>query len=88
MRLTAACPRLPTHQYTTHPPTHPPPTLPTLAAPCPQKGQRGVLVRRVEPTSAASAVLQQGDILLSFDGVEIGNDGGPVHCFPLGTLHV
>lgn len=38
-------------------------------------GQRGVLIRRVEPTSAASKVLQRGDVLLSFDGVHVGVDG-------------
>ncbi|KAK9829857.1 hypothetical protein WJX72_008281 [[Myrmecia] bisecta] len=38
-------------------------------------GQKGVLVRRVEPTSPASKILKKGDILLSFDGVDISNDG-------------
>jgi S1-C subfamily serine protease len=37
--------------------------------------QKGVLIRRVEPTSPASQVLKQYDILLSFDGVDIANDG-------------
>ncbi|KAL4419940.1 hypothetical protein ABPG75_007038 [Micractinium tetrahymenae] len=40
-----------------------------------QPGQRGVLVRRIEPTSPVSEVLKQGDIILSFDGVDIGSDG-------------
>ncbi|GFR47412.1 hypothetical protein Agub_g9129 [Astrephomene gubernaculifera] len=40
-----------------------------------QAGQKGVLIRRVEPTSAVSAVLRQNDVLLSFDGVAIANDG-------------
>ncbi|PSC74876.1 Protease Do-like 9 [Micractinium conductrix] len=40
-----------------------------------QPGQRGVLVRRVEPTSPVSAVLKQGDVMLSFDEEEIGHDG-------------
>lgn len=35
----------------------------------------GVLVRRVEPTAPAAAVLRRGDVLLSFDGVAIANDG-------------
>lgn len=37
--------------------------------------QSGVLVRRVEPTAPASAVLAQGDVLLAFDDVDIGKDG-------------
>jgi PDZ domain len=40
-----------------------------------QAGQKGVLIRRVEPTAPASKVLRKGDILLSFDSVDIGNDG-------------
>mmetsp|Transcript_23092 Transcript_23092/g.64141 ORF Transcript_23092/g.64141 Transcript_23092/m.64141 type:complete len:556 (-) Transcript_23092:173-1840(-) len=39
------------------------------------KDHKGVLVRRVEPTAAASEVLFQGDILMAFDGVQISNDG-------------
>ncbi|KAL4539598.1 hypothetical protein Ndes2437B_g02038 [Nannochloris sp. 'desiccata'] len=38
-------------------------------------GVRGVLVRRVEPTSPVAKVLKQGDVIVSFDGVEIGVDG-------------
>eukprot|EP00850_Spirogloea_muscicola_P019028 SM000181S03553 [mRNA] locus=s181:225502:231751:- [translate_table: standard] len=37
--------------------------------------QKGVLVRRVEPTSFASSVLQQGDVIMSFDGIPVANDG-------------
>jgi hypothetical protein len=40
-----------------------------------QAGERGVLVRRIEPTSPASAVLSKGDVILSFDGIAIGSDG-------------
>uniref|UniRef100_A0A061SEI7 Protease do-like 9-like n=1 Tax=Tetraselmis sp. GSL018 TaxID=582737 RepID=A0A061SEI7_9CHLO len=40
-----------------------------------KKTQKGVLVRRVEPTCAAAALLEKGDIILAFDGVEISNDG-------------
>lgn len=40
-----------------------------------QAGQKGVLIRRIEPTAPASKVLKKGDILLSFDGVAIANDG-------------
>lgn len=32
-------------------------------------------IRRVEPTSPASSVLKEGDILLSFEGTDIANDG-------------
>lgn len=32
---------------------------------------KGVLIRRVDPSAPASAVLKQFDILLAFDGVEI-----------------
>jgi len=37
--------------------------------------QKGVMIRRIEPTSEASKVLKQNDVLLSFDGVPIANDG-------------
>ncbi|CAK0825381.1 unnamed protein product [Prorocentrum cordatum] len=37
--------------------------------------QRGVLVSRVVPTSAAAKVVKAGDVLLAFDGEPIGNDG-------------
>ena len=32
-------------------------------------------IRRVEPTSPASEVLSEGDILMSFEGTDIANDG-------------
>lgn len=35
----------------------------------------GVLVRSVNPTSAAAAVLRPDDVLLAFDGTEIASDG-------------
>ncbi|KAJ4768206.1 protease Do-like protein [Rhynchospora pubera] len=35
----------------------------------------GVLVRRVEPTSPAYDVLKKGDVIVSFDGISIGNEG-------------
>ena len=38
-------------------------------------GDRGVLVRRIEPTSPAAKELQAGDVILSFDGIDIGVDG-------------
>ncbi|CAL5228784.1 g11976 [Coccomyxa viridis] len=38
-------------------------------------GQKGVYIRRVEPTSPASAELHEGDILMSFEGTDIANDG-------------
>jgi hypothetical protein len=37
--------------------------------------QKGVLVSRVVPTSAAAKVVKAGDVLLAFDGETIGNDG-------------
>ncbi|RMZ56724.1 hypothetical protein APUTEX25_002813, partial [Auxenochlorella protothecoides] len=40
-----------------------------------QPSQRGVMVRRIEPTSPVSKVVCQGDVLLAFDGIEIGTDG-------------
>ncbi|KAL6759814.1 serine protease [Haematococcus lacustris] len=39
------------------------------------KGQKGVLVRSLNPTSDAANVLQPDDVLLSFDGLEIACDG-------------
>ena len=40
-----------------------------------QPGQKGVLVRRVESTCPASAKLRPRDIILSFDGHGVSNDG-------------
>ncbi|CAO2144641.1 unnamed protein product [Urochloa humidicola] len=37
--------------------------------------QKGVRVMRVDPTSPATGCLQPSDIILRFDGVDIGNDG-------------
>lgn len=37
--------------------------------------QKGVLVSRVMPTAATARVLQPGDVLLAFEGEQIGNDG-------------
>ncbi|CAN6178653.1 unnamed protein product [Urochloa humidicola] len=37
--------------------------------------QKGVRVRRVEPTAPESGCLQPSDIILSFDGIDIANDG-------------
>ncbi|KAG2483061.1 hypothetical protein HYH03_018044 [Edaphochlamys debaryana] len=37
--------------------------------------EKGVLIRRVEPTSAVAGVLKQNDVLVSFDGTPIANDG-------------
>ena len=42
---------------------------------CPQTNQKGVLIRRIEPTAPVNQSLKKGDILLSFDGVDIANDG-------------
>ncbi|KIZ00510.1 hypothetical protein MNEG_7454 [Monoraphidium neglectum] len=40
-----------------------------------QPKQKGVLIRRVNATSHAASVLQSDDVLLSFDGTAIANDG-------------
>jgi len=37
--------------------------------------QKGVLINRVAPTSAAAAVLQAKDVLMAIDGEQIGYDG-------------
>lgn len=37
--------------------------------------QKGILVTRLVPTSAAAKVLKENDVLLAFDGQQIGNDG-------------
>lgn len=38
-------------------------------------GQKGVLVRTVQPISHAAGILQSGDILMRFDGVQVASDG-------------
>jgi hypothetical protein len=44
--------------------------------PCPpQAQQKGVYIRRVEPTSPVSDQIRGGDILLAFEGTGIANDG-------------
>eukprot|EP00878_Enallax_costatus_P022522 GHUV01023896.1.p1 GENE.GHUV01023896.1~~GHUV01023896.1.p1 ORF type:complete len:352 (+),score=75.57 GHUV01023896.1:1558-2613(+) len=40
-----------------------------------RSGQKGVLIRRVNPTSAAAQQLRADDVLMSFDGQEIASDG-------------
>lgn len=40
-----------------------------------QPDQKGVLVRRVEPTLPSSSCINAHDILLKFDGIDIANDG-------------
>ncbi|KAH0709549.1 hypothetical protein KY284_010976 [Solanum tuberosum] len=37
--------------------------------------RKGVRIRRVEPTAPESNVLKPSDVILSFDGVDIANDG-------------
>mmetsp|Transcript_40595 Transcript_40595/g.129478 ORF Transcript_40595/g.129478 Transcript_40595/m.129478 type:complete len:473 (+) Transcript_40595:134-1552(+) len=37
--------------------------------------QKGVLIRRVEPTAPCASQMARGDILLAFDGVDIACDG-------------
>ena len=40
-----------------------------------QAGQKGVLVRTVQPISLAADILRAGDILMRFDGVQVASDG-------------
>ncbi|KAL0741537.1 hypothetical protein Bca4012_083050 [Brassica carinata] len=40
-----------------------------------KSSQKGVRIRRIEPTAPESQVLKPSDIILSFDGVNIANDG-------------
>lgn len=40
-----------------------------------RKGQTGMLIRSVEPSSPANRVLQQGDIVLTVEGHAVGDDG-------------
>lgn len=40
-----------------------------------QPGQKGVRIRRTDPTAPVSKQMSAGAILLSFDGVDIANDG-------------
>ncbi|KAK9104628.1 hypothetical protein Scep_021472 [Stephania cephalantha] len=37
--------------------------------------QKGVRIRRIEPTAPEFQLLRQSDIILSFDGIDIANDG-------------
>lgn len=37
--------------------------------------QKGVRIRRIEPTASESNTLKPSDVILSFDGVNIANDG-------------
>lgn len=50
--------------------------------------QKGVRVRRVEPTAPASLFLKPSDIILSFDGIDIANDGtgNHIHLMKLALL--
>ncbi|CAO2818243.1 unnamed protein product [Amaranthus hypochondriacus] len=40
-----------------------------------KSNQKGILVTRVEATAPESEILHPSDVILSFDGVDIGNDG-------------
>ena len=37
--------------------------------------QKGVRIKRIEPTAPESHLLKPSDVILSFDGVNIANDG-------------
>jgi hypothetical protein len=43
--------------------------------------QKGVRIRRIDLTAPESKVLEPSDIILSFDGVDIANDGTGRHDF-------
>jgi S1-C subfamily serine protease len=45
--------------------------------------QKGVRIRRVEPTAPAAKQLQSSDILLSFDSIDVANDGTGITSSPL-----
>lgn len=46
-----------------------------------QPDQKGVLIRRIEPTLPSCKAISEYDILLKFDGVNIANDGTvPFRC--------
>ena len=61
------------------------PPTPCAACPCPSSlptrsaasgltpEQKGVLVRQVQPISHAAGVLMPGDVITSFDGVEVAS---------------
>lgn len=40
-----------------------------------KSNQKGVRIRRIDPTSPESKVLKPSDVILSFDGIDIANDG-------------
>ncbi|KAG5567657.1 hypothetical protein RHGRI_003004 [Rhododendron griersonianum] len=48
---------------------------PALRACLKVPSNEGVLVRRVEPTSDAINVLKEGDVIVSFDGINVGCEG-------------
>lgn len=37
--------------------------------------QKGVRIRRINPTAPEFKILKPSDVILSFDGVDIANDG-------------
>lgn len=48
--------------------------------------QKGIRIKRVDPTSPESQVLMAGDIMLNFDDVDIANDG-TVNCWHGEQIH-
>ena len=42
--------------------------------------QKGVRIKRIEPTAPESHLLKPSDVILSFDGVDIANDGTGEPC--------
>ncbi|KAF8390370.1 hypothetical protein HHK36_024895 [Tetracentron sinense] len=50
--------------------------------------QKGVRVRRIEPTAPESQFLRSSDIILGFDGVDIANDGTGKHFYPFYAVYL
>ncbi|KAL5701456.1 Protease Do-like 2 [Ranunculus cassubicifolius] len=48
---------------------------PALRACLKVQSNEGVLVRRIEPTSDAHNVLKEGDVIVSFDDINVGSEG-------------
>lgn len=44
---------------------------------------KGVRIKRIEPTAPESNVLNPSDVILSFDGVNVANDGTCMFVFSM-----
>lgn len=52
-----------------------------------ESDQKGVRIRRIEPTAPESQVLKPSDVILSFDGINIANDGTGKQIPPTTNTH-